>query len=499
MAIGAISNIYLLIFLPLIASLCCHILTGKNLAFWWTIFTSLLLLFLSLKIFPSIWNFEKITNDFQLSILSIALEFRLDLLGIIFLLLLLFIKTVTLFFFHDDVEKLLNDKDKRIFYAVFLLNLFAIIGILTANNLFNLFCFFEIYAFSFLALTSISFDLKLLKISFRYFCLSSLSSLIIIFSFFAIYLTFGEVNFDRIAENFYLLPKQELWFIELLLALVAFAVILRFFPFWLYFKKLRSSSLLASYMISDALFNKSLLGIFLTLKFTYFFFGSQLVFAKFDFDLLLLLTAISLIFYSSIKLYSQKHLKLICLYFSLNNLGFILASMALQSIQSLQALFFYLLNFSLVNFFIFIFATFLKNHFHSSSLIKVWLVRHNSLALVLPFKMLMFFIAALPLSFMFFANWYLAYSSFALGFEAFILAGLLVSNFVYVIIVIKLIDSFFSFHASSEMPILDIKNYRFYLAAFWFLITVIYLGLLASGPLNQLSLRFASFLLSNSI
>lgn len=497
--IGTISNIYLLIFLPLISSLCCQILSGKKLTFYFTTFTSLLLFALALKTFPAVLNSEKIASDFQLSLVSIAVEFKLDLLGATFLILLLFLKIVTLFFFREPIAEALDEKSSRAFYSVFLLNLFALVGIFTSNNIFNLFFFFEIYAFSFFALSSISNDLKLLKISFRYFCLNAASSLIIIFSFFCIYLVFGEVNFDRMAENFRLLPKENIWFAEVIFALLALAIFMKFFPLWLYFKKLRSSSVLASFFIQDSLFIKTLIGVFLLLKFTYFFFGNNLLFHSFNFDLLLILGAIILIFYSAINLYRAKHLKLICIYFCLNNLGFMLAAIALQTIESMQALFFYVLSFALINFFIFIFASFLKKYFHTSNINKLWLLRQSHTLLTLPLKLAIFFIVAFPLSFLFFANWYLAFSSFKIGFEAFILVALLISNFVHVAVAIRMIDAFFSAHNGSEMAAISAKNYYSYLLSFWFLICGIYASILLANQLNSLSLRFASYLFSNTI
>ena len=496
---AAISNIYLLIFLPLVASLCCQILVGKKPTFYFALFTSLLLFILALKTFPLILQSEKISSDFQLSLVSIAIEFKLDLLGISFLILLLFIKIVTLFFFRTDVEKFLDEKSSRAFYSVFLLNLFALVGIFTSNNLFNLFFFFEIYAFSFFAITSISSDLKLLKISFRYFCLSAASSLIMIFCFFGIYLVFGEVNFDAMAQNFYLLDKKNIWFAQTIFLLLAAAIFMRFFPLWLYFRKLRSSSVVASFFIQDSLFIKTLVGVFLILKFVYFFFGNHLVFENINFDPLLILAAIALIFYSAINLYRQKHLKLICMFFCLNNLGFMLAAIPLQSIESIQALFFYVLNFALVNFFIFIFASFLKRYFHTSSIKKIWLLRRNNMALTLPIKLIVFFVISFPLSFMFMGNWYMALSSFRPDFAALILGALMASNFVYIAVAIRLIDSFFSSHNSSQMPVLPTKNYYSYLLSFWFLIGGIYASILLASELNSLSLRFASYLFSNTI
>jgi len=499
---GVVSNIYLIIFLPLVASLFCQIFPKKFFSFAITITSCIALFFLVLKIFPDILVYEKVSNDFELSPLSIALEFRLDLLGIIFLLLLIFLKIVILFFYRSDIEKFLDEKNNRIFYSVFLLHLFSLVGIFTTNNLLNLFLFFEIYSFSFFATLSISRDSSLLKLSFRYFCLNAASSLVMLFCFFAIYLTFNEINFDRIADNLYLISAGNLWFLVAIFALMSFAILIKFFPLWLSFEKIKSTNLIANFLAIDALFIKTNVGIFLILKFVYFFFGNHLLFTNMNLAPFLLFLAIALIFYSAIKLYQQKHLKLISTYFCLNNLGFILACIALQTTESLQALFFYLLNFNLVNLFIFIFATFLKRHFNSSSINKIWLIRKNHFALVLPLKLLIFFVAAFPLTILFFANWYLAYASFTFGLEAFLLIALILSNFVHVSLAVKLINSFFvkeGMEGPEEELSFGVKKYQFYLLSFWFLIITIYASSFLSGLTNTLALRFASYLLSSSL
>lgn len=502
MAIGAISNIYLLIFLPLIASLFCQILPKKNWPFLLTLASCITLFLLALRIFPDVLAHEKIANDFELSPLSIALEFRLDLLGMIFLLLLIFLKIVILFFYRGDIEKSLNDENRRTFYSVFLLHLFSLIGIFTTNNLLNLFLFFEIYGFSFFATISIAKDLDLFKLSFRYFCLNAASSLIILFCFFVIYLIFGDLNFDQISKDLPLISQDYSWFLITIFFLLTFAFLIKFFPIWLSFEKIKNNSLLASFAAIDSLFVKTNVGIFLMLKFVYFFFGSKFLFSGFNIDLILIILAISLIIYSAVKLYSQKHLKLICAYSCLNNLGFILAAVALQTVESMQATFFYLLNFSLVNLFIFIFATFLKRHFSSSSINKIALIKNSHFSLILPFKLLILFIAAFPLTILFFANWYIAYASFKLGLEGFLIFALIATNFVYMSLAVRLIESFFSKIApeeKAEMLTLDFKKYHFYLASFWFLVITIYATFFFSGFLNKFSLRFASYLLSNAI
>jgi len=499
---GLSSSIYLLIFLPLVASLFCQIFSKKSFGFAIAVTTCILLLLLEVKIFWDVLVYEKISNDFELSILSLALEFRLDILGVIFLLLFTFIKSVILFFYRCDIEESLDSSESNIFYSVFLLHLFSMVGIFTTNNLLNLFFFFEIYAFSFFATLSITKNIEFSKISFRYFCLNSISSLLILFCILAIYLTFNSVSFESVASDLALIPQKDIWFITAIFLIMAFAIVIKFFPFWLYFEKLKNTSLIASFLSIESLFIKTGIGIFVTLKFIYFFFGNKLVFSSFNAAPILIFLSMCLVFYSSIKLYNQKHLKMISAYLCLNNLGFILACIALQTVESLQALFFYLLNFTLVSLPIFIFATFLKRHFATSSSIKIWLVRKDNFALVLPLKLLIFSIAAFPLTNLFFANWYLTYASLNLGLEVFLLFGIIISNFVYISQAVKITETFFAKENQqrlSNTKDVVVQNYNLYLISFWLLITIIYASIMASDLTNSISLKFASYLLSNTI
>ncbi len=504
MEFGAISNIYLLIFLPLISSLFCQIFYKKRAPFFIAFLSSVLVFFLTIKIFPSVLAQGKISNDFELSRLSLALEFKLDLLGAIFLLLIVFLKIVISFFYSSDIERFLDERNNCIFYSVFLLNLFALIGIFTSNNLLNLFLFFEIYSLSSFAISSISRDYDLLKLNFRYFCLNAASALLILFCFFAIYLTFGEVNFDKIANILTLISSYKPIFLITIFLLLAISFTIKFFPFWLYFDKLKSSNSLANFLGAESLFVRTSLGIFVTLKFIYFFFGNKLLFVDFAESSIVLapifvLISWVIIFYSCFKIYKQKHLEIIVIYLCLNNLGFILGAIALQNMGSLQALFFYLLNFNLVNLFIFIFATFLKRRFGTSSINRIYLIQKNHFLLILPLKLLIFFIAAFPLTILFFANWHLAYASLSLSFEGFMLIALLVANFVSIQLAVKLTSAFFRTPADEDyfsMPQLTFRKYQFYFLSFWFLITTIYSVALASKFSNGLAFKFANYLLN---
>jgi len=503
MEIGAISNIYILIFAPFIASLLCQIFQFKNFCYLITASTVILLFGLAIKIFPDILIYEKIKNDYELSLISVGLEFSLDLVGIVFLFVILFLELIILFFYRRDIVNILNVKNQSIFYGVFLLNLFSIIGILTTNNIFNLFIFIEIHSFAFFAITTISYNKKLLNISFKSFCLSSASSILILICFFAIYLTFGELNFDKISDNIFLLPNDKVWYLLLILLLFILAIVVKFFPLWQYFEKLKSTSLIASFLIIDAFFIKILIGLFLVIKFIYFFFGSNFLFNQYQLSWLMILCGFFVVSIFSLKLLNEKRLKLICIYFSICNIGFMISAIGMQSLESLQSMFFFMLNFSLINFFLFLFASFIKRNFQSSSIHKFIKGQVVSESILWPIRLIFPFIVGLPFTLLFFAYWYMALASIDYSFKIIMLIPLILSSFSQLSVAIKIIDAFLlrsnSIDPSESTFKIPFRANFNQIMCFWFIaFTILIIGFL-SESINNLAIRFATFLLSNTI
>ncbi len=407
------TTIYCIIFLPLIASFLCQVF-GKKMAFFVSFSTIFIIFTLILGIFLEISPNQQIANDFELSPLSLALEYKITQFSLIFLALTIFLKITTIFYYKENIEKFLSDQSK-IFYSVFLLNCFALIGILTTNNLFNLFLFFEIYSCSFLAIFSITKNLKIARLSFNYFFANALTSLIILFCFFIIYLNFGTTNLDIISQK---LIDETLnhKFLITLSSLLFCAFIIKLFPFWLYFKNLKNSNLLADFFAIDTLFIKANLGIFLFSKFAYLFFLSPITI------LILTFLSVILIAFTLLELCYCKHFKLSIIYLAINNLSMILLCLIFKNEQTFKGLNFYLLNFNLIVFFLFLFANFLQSKTKSSLITQIpellVLKKLPRTPLIWGFRVLIIFAMSLPFTFSFYGNLHLLDFAINYKFEA---------------------------------------------------------------------------------
>jgi len=233
-----ISATYLIIFLPLIASLLCQIINKKTPLFLIVSTCFLTMLLLVAQLFPEIFQAQEFISDFELFPLSIALEFKISKDVAVFVFAIILLKFIIFIYYQGEIKNFLDQKNSRIFSSVYLLNLFALIGIFTSNNLLNLFFFFELYAYSFFAIFSISKDIEIAKLSFRYFCLNAAASLLILFCFLIIYLTFDSLNLDVIKRE--LINFQNIKFFIIIASFLAIGFVIKFFPFWLYFENLKN-------------------------------------------------------------------------------------------------------------------------------------------------------------------------------------------------------------------------------------------------------------------
>lgn len=459
MTIGTYSNIYLIIFLPLICSLFSYIFSSPKINKFITILTCLSLGFLIIKLVPDILIYEKISNDFGIGLLSIGLEFRMDLLSLLFLGILTFLSFLTVIFYDSSTKYCLSDDEQNKFYRIFLLKIFGANGLILSNSLFNIYLFIEIYSFSFFTLACLVKNKKYATKNFHNFCLSAASSLLILLSFLAIFLAFEEHSFEKIIDSFSLLPKDKTWFLLAIFMFLFFAIIAKFFPLWqniesdepksskdiFYPSKpsvldeaknaiLSSSNLeksdqfLNNLLTLDRMFIGTLLGFFLIIKFIFFLFGAELLFIKNDFAVPCLACGFALVVFASSKLYRQNDLRNICNFLAISTFGFCLGALGMNSNEAIESFLFFLLNFSFAGLFFFFLSFVGISSFQDSSINFFTKLINLNPFIAFMIKFMMIFIAAFPLSLQFFGYWHMASAAMIKNIGAIMIIALMVSS-----------------------------------------------------------------------
>lgn len=495
-----ISKIYFIIFLPLISSLVCQIFNKVKIHSYLTATCLLAVIAIAINIAPEVFSTQNIVNNFSLQPLSIGLEFRLDGLAIIFLVAIIFLKFITLFYHKNDAENFLSQKNHKTFYAAYLVQIFAIIGAITTNNLLNLFLFLEIYSCSFLAIFSISKDTKIAQLSLRYFFYNSAASLLILFSFIIIYINFHSLNLDEIKQL--LIASHDVRFFTILAVLTAIGFAIKFFSPNLYFKTLKNNNNLADFFASEALFIHSNLGIFFAIKFSYLFFIDE------NIKILLIFALIVLIIYSLVSLHYTKHLKLAATYLGIINLCLIFICLMLQKTNAQTSLIdltnsssqlnlqrstlFYWLNFNLINFAIYLFATLLKHQFGSSSYQQITALPTFKIK-ALQLRLLIIFCASLPFTFLFYGNWYLALETLKnckIFTNSAVLGIVAIITILFFTLSLKILSAIFFAKNNETVYSAEPRQYLMQSSLLWLVIIIAYSAILCFDFLNKLSLQF---------
>jgi len=492
------SSIYVLIILPLISSLLCFVSRHRGVNYFIYIASAILSLIIILSLSLKTVVFGKIVNDFEISAISIAQEFQLDILSLFFLLVITYIKLITNSLYRFNIESSVSEESNQKTYAVLLLNIFAINSILLTNNIFNLFIFCEIYIFTFLAICSASNDSKVLKSAFTYFCFSSASTLLFLLSFIVIYLCFGETNFNKIVDNFALISEENYWYLFLILFSIFLAIILKFFPFWVFYDNIKSKNSFSDLVITEIFFVTCLIGIYLALKFIKSFFGNNLLFVKFNYDLLLIFISIIIISYTSIKIVKEKHLKLIAIDLSLITLGLILITLAIQNTNSLKALFYFIINNACSNIILFILAIYIKKNYKTSSIEQVNFSYKITYFVSLFLKIFISFVIGLPFTLLFFANYYLTLSIMDYNYKIVIIVLLAITNFAYFKLGLNLFRVLYlreDHDQQNSFNLCKFNNKKTLQLAFFLNLILIFLLMFNINFLEKFSNKFAQYFL----
>ncbi|MBM5782633.1 MAG: hypothetical protein FJ368_04345 [Pelagibacterales bacterium] len=476
---SAISNAYLIIFLPLIASLFSFLVPKKKIVVTTIVLTSLSLIALSCQNLLNVLAYKNISNNFDLGQISLGLEFSISAIGATFLLLAFFTKSIIFFFFTKDFENSLEEKNKIVFYQLYLFQFFAIAGIFTADSFFNIIIFVEIYILTIFALAEILLNQN--RNNWRYFLFNSLVTILILFLLLVSQIIFSESNISAIAENISLILPSQLSFMIVFFAIIILALLSKMlFP---YFSFKSENSKTSKFFLSELYFVKSAVAIFLTLKFSYVFFGNLTIELLGKVAPFLIFLSLSLVSYFALQLRKQNSYQNFFQHIICNNLAIVFVTLAISNLYSLQSLFFTIINFFFINLaFFFIFSLIEEKTDNKGQVF--FILKRNFSSFFFPIKILLFFLSAFPLSFLFFSNWYLIKAAFDSIYLPLLFLIVAISNFSYVFTSLKLFEMIEIEEEKSENNFSNI-------ASFLLLFAVIILLFASSDFLKNLSLEFA--------
>jgi multicomponent Na+:H+ antiporter subunit D len=276
-------------------------------------------------------------------------EYKIDLVRLIFLICIFFIKLVSFMFFDTNdfhIEKM------NFFFALYLINYFSICGIVISNNLFNIFIYLNIYS---LTLYNIIADYKkeiYKKIAYKYYVNGVFASILFMFFVFIVFFRFGSPNIDFIMNNLKLVKNDYIYNISVILLFAT--LFFKFFSFDFYFSSTSKSSDITGMLFISILFSDVTIGFYLLWNFLYSLFDLNVVFNVFHFRELFYLIGSGLLVVSSYQLFTRKNLLANVYSFSTITIGYMIILLALNNDYAFVSMISLLINRTLTDFLFYI-------------------------------------------------------------------------------------------------------------------------------------------------
>ncbi len=276
----------------------------------------------------------------------IGIEYRLDYLNQP---LIIYMNMILLFFLvfgkrliETTITCYIKEEKRHIFYTLLLLSHFGYLGIMSTNDLFNMYVFLEISSLSTYVLVSISKNPKSYIGAFDYLMLGTIGATLILISIGFLLAITGSLN---ISDIFLILPNQVQYYRIITTAVVFFLVgaILKIAFFPMHFWMIRAYSTTAPFMLTYLAAISGVMGCYIMIRFLHF--TIEISYANLIIMMLRPMAMATIVLCAFLALIS-KNFKKVVIYSSASQVGY---AVLLITIEQARSILFQLLIFEGIN------------------------------------------------------------------------------------------------------------------------------------------------------
>jgi len=191
------------VILPLLAAPCCLLLRRSRLAWCFAVLVGCLSLLIAATQLHAIHTSTSGSISYEIGGWAApwGIEYRLDRLGGMVLLVLTAIAAVTLSVARRLLQDEVPEERHHLFFATFLLCLAGLSGIVSTGDLFNVFVFLEIASLSSYVLISLGRSRRALVAAFQYLVMGTIGSTFILIGIGLAYMMTGTLNMADLSER----------------------------------------------------------------------------------------------------------------------------------------------------------------------------------------------------------------------------------------------------------------------------------------------------------
>jgi len=426
--------------LPLIAAVLIVLSRSETAAFLITLGVCLVMPFISAAMLFEVLENGPISYALGGWPPPIGIEYRIDLLNGIVLLLVSVIAAISIPFAYRSVKFEIDSRRRAWFYAMFLLCLAGLLGVAITGDAFNAFVFLEISSLSTYALVALGRDRRALLAAYQYLILGTIGATFYVIGVGFLYILTGSLNLVDIAARAAELDPAQTRALLTALAFITVGVSLKLALFPLHFWLPNAYAYAPSFVTVFLSATATKVAIYLLIRFYFSVFSGALDFDALPVMSVLLGLSLAAMFVASIIAVFQTNLKRMLAYSSVAQIGYMTLGLSMDNVLGLTGAIVHMINHGIMKaaLFLALGAVFLR--INSTRLSDV-----SGIGRLMPMTMGAFTVAGLgligvPGTAGFISKWYLALGAIEKGSWT-IVALILGSSIISVVYLGRILES----------------------------------------------------------
>ncbi|MCE9665387.1 monovalent cation/H+ antiporter subunit D family protein [Halomonas sp. M5N1S17] len=272
----------------------------------------------------------------------VGIEYRVDSVNILVLLVICFISAVVMPFARLSVASEVREDKHGYFYAAFLLANCGLLGIAITGDAFNIFVFFEIAALASYSLIATGRERQAVMASYQYLMMGTIGTTFLLIGIGFLYIMTGTLNLLDLAERLPAVNDTRTVRAALAFIVVGISLKLALFPLhlWLPNAYAYAPSMVTVFLSATA----TKVAIYVLMRFIFGVFGHELSFNVLEMNLLLMPLAMLGILIPSIVAIFHTNIKRMLAYSSVAQVGYIILGISFASTLGLMASLLHLFN-----------------------------------------------------------------------------------------------------------------------------------------------------------
>ena len=275
-----------------------------------------------------------------------GIEYRVDLLNAIVLLIVSGIGTIVLWSARVSIDTEIDADRQGLFYTAWLLCLAGLLGIAVTGDAFNLFVFLEISSLSSYVLIAMGRDRRALTASFQYLVMGTIGATFILIGVGFLYMSTGTLNMADIAEKLPAVGASRTVESAFAFLTVGIGLKMAMFPLhlWLPNAYAYAPGAVSAFLAATA----TKVAIYMLIRFIYGVFGEPFSFGAMPLSFILTTLAVLAVLLASTAAIFQDNVKRMLAYSSVAQIGYMLLGIGLATAAGLTAGIAHLFNHALM-------------------------------------------------------------------------------------------------------------------------------------------------------